>query len=131
MDVDELIEKFGNKTWQEQIGLLLELAVNAQLERKFKIPKYQVRGCTARVWLVSELVDNKLKFNADSDSQVIKGLLAILLIIYSDKTPEQIKQINIHEIFEKMGLKSHLNISRRNGFFATVEKITFYAKQLN
>lgn len=125
MDADELVERFSIfDDWEERYAYLIELGR--------KLPPYpeadrdelhRVRGCVSRVWLTHRADGERIHFDADSDAFIVKGLVAILLMLYSDKTPSEIQAIEIEDVFEELGLSAHLTPSRRNGFFSMVERI--------
>ena len=83
----------------------------------------------SQVWLVPlPGEDGRLRFAADSDSPIVKGLAAVLLTAYSDKTPEEIQATDREAIFAQIGLDQHLSPNRRNGFFSMVESIKASAR---
>ncbi|MBG9990225.1 SufE family protein [Pseudoalteromonas sp. NZS37] len=90
-----------------------------------------VQGCESKVWMFVEfdLTENTLVVIGDSDTRIVKGLLAIILALYNGLTPEQVVNKNAYEEFEKLGLISHLSASRGNGIKAMVDKIQTMAQQ--
>jgi cysteine desulfuration protein SufE len=90
-----------------------------------------VPGCESKVWLYLEfdLQENCLVIIGDSDTRIVKGLLALILSLYNGLTPSQVLAINAFEEFEKLGLISHLSPSRGNGIKAIVERIQAMAEQ--
>ncbi|MCK8125444.1 SufE protein [Pseudoalteromonas sp. S1610] len=90
-----------------------------------------VQGCESKVWMFVEfdLTENALVVIGDSDTRIVKGLLALILALYNGLTPEEVLSVNAYEEFEKLGLISHLSASRGNGIKAMVEKIQTLAKQ--
>jgi sulfur transfer protein SufE len=90
-----------------------------------------VLGCESKVWMFVEfdLTENTLVVIGDSDTRIVKGLLAIILALYNGLTPEQVVNKNAYEEFEKLGLISHLSASRGNGIKAMVDKIQTMAQQ--
>jgi len=90
-----------------------------------------VPGCESKVWMFVEfdLKENTLVVIGDSDTRIVKGLLAIILALYNGLTPEQVVNINAYEEFDKLGLISHLSASRGNGIKAMVNKIQTMAQQ--
>jgi cysteine desulfuration protein SufE len=78
----------------------------------------------SQVWLQSEITeDRRLRFNADSDSAIVKGLFAILRILFSDKSADEILAVDLHTAFARIGLDQHLSPNRRNGFYSMIEEI--------
>lgn len=126
--MEEIINEFSLfGDWEDRYSHLIELGkTTVLLDQAYKTDRYKVRGCASQVWLMAEKSpgDNPiLTFKADSDAYIVKGLIALLLRIYSGKTPAQIKTIKITGFFQELGLKSHLSPSRSNGFFAIVQRI--------
>ncbi len=86
----------------------------------------QVRGCMSPAWLVgggAEDDPTKLHFDGDSESIIVKGLFAILALVYNGKTPEEALAVDLGELFERLKLAEALSPNRRNGFYSMVEKI--------
>jgi cysteine desulfuration protein SufE len=80
----------------------------------------------SQVWLVGEQTSDappKLKFRGDSDAHIVKGLVAVLMALYSERSPREILDTDINDAFEKLGLEGHITMNRRNGFYSMVEKI--------
>jgi cysteine desulfuration protein SufE len=92
-----------------------------------------VRGCQSLVWLVTEPVVGDgvsvVKIQADSDSMIVKGLIAVLLAAYSGKTAQQILDTDIEALFERMGLNQHLSSTRRNGLHGMVQRVRGFAAE--
>jgi len=128
MQIDELIETFELITeWEDRYRILIDLGKKLpELSESEKTEANRVQGCTSQVWLIPEVEPGqppRLLFRADSDSFIVKGLLAIILLTYSGKTPAEIVATDIGEIFTRLGLQQNLSPNRRNGFYATVERI--------
>lgn len=133
MNIEELIDNFEFlDSWEDKYSYIIELGKHIEpLDDQYRTEEWKVRGCQSQVWLEPVIIDNKLHFKGDSDAIIVKGLIAIVLIIYSDKTAQEIKAIEVEEIFAKLGLQEHLSPSRRNGLFSLVEKIKYYATTLS
>ena len=111
-------------SWQDKYSYIIDLGKKLPKLDKFqKIDANKVDGCVSQVWLVSEQKGSKYYFIADSDALIVKGLLAIVLRIFSGKTKEQILNNNFQELFDNLSLSNHLTTSRSNGLFAVVKKI--------
>ena len=125
MDAEELVERFEIfDDWEERYAYLIELGRKLPpYPEEARDEDHRVRGCVSRVWLTHREEGETIHFDADSDAFIVKGLVAILLMLYSDKTPEEIRAVPIEQVFDDIGLSSHLTPSRRNGFFSMVEKI--------
>ena len=91
----------------------------------------RVRGCVSRVWLVSERHDDapgKLFFRGDSDAHLVRGEIAMLLRIFSGRTPEEILSVDPKAVFERLGLKDALTMQRSNGLFSMMNRIQHEAR---
>ena len=94
----------------------------------------KVEGCISQVWLKSQVEKNgspRLHFTGDSDSAIVKGLVAILRVVYSGKTADEILAVDLESVFRDLGLEQHLSPNRRNGFFSMVEQIRREARILS
>jgi len=131
MTVAELIDNFAFfDSWEEKYQYVIDLGRQLEpLDDNYKTEDWLVKGCQSQVWLVPEFKDGKIHFRGDSDAILVKGIIAIVLLVYNNKTPEEIKNIDIAEIFVKLGLEENLTPSRRNGMMSMVEKIRQYAAQ--
>ncbi len=132
MDITELEDNFELlEDWEDKYRYIIDLGGRLEpLDEKFKTEEWKVRGCQSQVWLVPSKQNDKIHFIGDSDAVIVKGLIAIVLTIYSDKSPSEIKSIAVEDIFAKLGLSEHLSPSRRNGLIAMTEKIKYYANVL-
>ena len=118
--------------WQQKYREIMLLGKKLPLlPDALKTDDALVPGCESKVWMFVEfdLTENALVVIGDSDTRIVKGLLALILALYNGLTPEQVININAHEELEKLGLISHLSASRGNGVKAMVEKIQTLAKQ--
>ncbi|MBR1948772.1 MAG: SufE family protein [Alphaproteobacteria bacterium] len=133
MTIDELTENFEFlDSWEDKYKYIIELGEKLEpLAEEYHTTDWLVRGCQSQVWLVPEkLPDGKIKFSGDSDAMIVKGLIAIVLMIYNNLTSDEIKKLAINDIFASIGLQEHLSPSRRNGLEAMIEKIKHYASVL-
>ncbi len=124
--IDELIENFeflGD--WEERFAYLIELGKKLPaLDDAEMIDEYRVHGCQASVWLrILPSIDDKFEIRADSDAFIVKGLIAVLLLIYNGTTATQILDVDSSEIFGRLGLDKHLSPTRRNGLHSMVKRI--------
>lgn len=121
----ELADSFALfDNWEDRYRYLIDLGQRLPpMDNIFKTDDNLVQGCTSRVWLVAETADGKLHFSVDSDAQIVRGLIYLLMAAYQDKSPAEISAIKIENEFEQIGLNRHLSPNRRNGFFAMVERI--------
>ena len=129
MDIDELIDNFAFfENWEEKYQYVIDLGRKLEpLEACYKTDEWKVKGCQSQVWLVPTFAPNSIHFCGDSDAILVKVIIAIVLMIYNDKSAEEIKSIDVAKIFAKLGLEENLTPSRRNGMMSMVEKIRQYA----
>ena len=129
MDIEELTENFELlDSWEDRYRYIIELGEQLEpLPDEFRNEEWKVKGCQSQVWLVPQKKDGRIYFFGDSDAMIVKGLIAITLMIYSGKTAEEIKAVEVERIFGRLNLQEHLSPSRRNGLQAMTDKIKFYA----
>ncbi|MGN0929052.1 MAG: SufE family protein [Alphaproteobacteria bacterium] len=126
MTVEDLISNFNMmEEWEDKYSYLIELGRElAPFEAKHKTDECRIYGCSSSVWWNYKVDDNgKYRFAFDSDALIVKGLLYILTVIFNEKTISEIKAINAMEIFDKMGLSSHLSAQRQVGITSVISKI--------
>ena len=122
------------ESWEERYKYIIQLGAKLPpMDEAYKTEENRVRGCSSQVWMVSS-PDNssksELNFLADSDAHIVRGLIALLMIVYNHQTPRDVIQTDIRPIFSKLGLENHLSPTRTNGFYSMVEKIRLLAIQL-
>ena len=129
---DEIIEEFsGFDDWMDKYQLLIDLGNEQEpLDEKYKTEQNLIDGCQSRVWLQADLVDGSIHFSAESDSLIVKGIVALLIRVLSDHTPQEILDADLYFI-EQIGLKEHLSPTRSNGLLAMVKQIKMYALAFN
>lgn len=132
MNIEELIENFELlDDWEDKYRYVIDLGEKLPVfPAEFHTEEWKVQGCQSQVWLVPNKKEGKLFFQGDSDAIIVKGIIAIVLMIFSGHTPQEIKAVQIEEIFNRLGLQEHLSPSRRNGLTAMTEKILHYADVL-
>ena len=128
LNIDDLIEGFELfEDWEERYRYIIEMGRKLEtFPDDEKTELNRVQGCVSSVWMISDVKTDdqpRFTFKADSDSHIVRGLISILLMIYSDKTADVIASVDIENIFERLGLGRHLSPNRRNGFFSMVERI--------
>ena len=130
--IDQTIEEFADEfallpDWEERISYVIDLArALAPLADEERSEENRVRGCVSRVWLVSEKhadEPEKLFFRGDSDAHLVRGEIAMLLRIFSGRTPAEILSIDPRAVFERLGLKDALTAQRSNGLFSMMGRI--------
>lgn len=125
---DEVIEEFqGFDDWMDKYQLLIDLGnEQAPLDEKYKVESNLIDGCQSRVWLQADYEDGKIHFQAESDALIVKGIVALLIRVLNDLTPQEILDADLYFI-EQIGLKEHLSPTRSNGLLAMVKQIRMYA----
>lgn len=125
---DEVIAEFEDFTdWMDKYQMLIDLGNDLdELDPKYKNDSNLIDGCQSRVWLQCDYVDGKLVFSADSDALITKGIIALLIQVLSDHTPQEILDADLYFI-DKIGLRQHLSPTRSNGLLAMVRQIKDYA----
>jgi cysteine desulfuration protein SufE len=133
MDIQEIKDNFELfDDWEDKYIYLIELGNKLpEFEDNKKLEKYLVKGCQSRVWLIADEYEENgkklIRFEADSDSQIVKGLIFILISVFSNKHPQQILDTDIDSILQELSLEKHLSGNRTNGLKAMVQKIFNYA----
>lgn len=125
----EIIAEFGSiKSWEERYKKVIDLGKTLEkLPEEFYDDKYLVKGCQSRVWLhAQKSPKGKVQLIADSDAMIVKGLVAILLKVYSNATADDILA-NPPQFISELGFQSHLSPSRANGLMSMVKQIMLYA----
>lgn len=134
---DEIIDEFsGFDDWMDKYQLLIDLGNEQQpLDEKYKVESNLIDGCQSRVWLQADYVEmkneegemrNVIHFQAESDALIVKGIVALLIRVLNDSTPQEILDADLYFI-EQIGLKEHLSPTRSNGLLAMVKQIRMYA----
>jgi len=124
----ELVDEFAMSTdWQDRYEHLIELGKDLPLiAPKHKTDDNLVRGCQSRVWLSAEPKEDRVHFTADSDAMITKGIVALLVRVYNDRTPQEILGAST-EFIDKIGLREHLSPNRANGLSAMLDQMKRYA----
>ena len=138
---DEIIEEFdGLDDWMDRYQMLIDLGNDQEpLDEKYKIEQNLIDGCQSRVWLQADCVKeqgadgqerNVIRFTAESDALIVKGIVALLIRVLSGHTPQEILDADLYFI-ERIGLKEHLSPTRSNGLLAMVKQMRMYALAFN
>lgn len=115
--------------WEERYKYIIDLGKSLPaMDDALKTEDRIVPGCQSQVWVESELEDGKLIFAVDSDAFIVKGLLALVMAAYNNKTPAQVLEFDIESYFEALSLIKHLSPTRGNGIKAMVHKVQELAK---
>jgi len=125
---NEIVDEFSFFTdWTDKYQYIIELGDKLTGFPKDKMTdEYKIKGCQSSVWLVTELADGKINFKADSDSTIVKGLIALLIRVLSGQKPDDIINAKLGFI-DKLGLRQHLATTRSNGLGAMIKQMKMYA----
>ena len=124
----EIIEEFSEMDdWMDRYQLLIDMGEEqSPLPAEEKNESNLIDGCQSRVWIVCDEQDGRLHFRADSDALIVKGIIALLIRVINDHTPQEILDAKLHFI-DDIGLREHLSPTRSNGLLAMIKQINFYA----
>lgn len=126
---EEIVGEFVSVTsWEDRYKKLIEMGkVLPDLPEEMKTESSKVKGCQSQVWLHASLNEKKeVEFRADSDALLVKGLVAMLLRIFSGSRPEEIMEADLSFV-NTIGLGEHLTPSRSNGLMAMIKQMKYYA----
>jgi cysteine desulfuration protein SufE len=125
---DEIIEEFEFfSDWMEKYEHIISFGKDLKgLDTNHKTSEYLVKGCQSQVWLIADSKDGMLKFDADSDAVITRGLVGLLVKVLSDHSPEEVANADLYFI-DRIGLKEHLSPNRSNGLVSMVKKMKLYA----
>jgi cysteine desulfuration protein SufE len=129
MTIDDIRDNFALlEDWDDRYRYVIELGRALEpLSEAEHSPDNKVQGCVSQVWLSKQLDRNGrgvvLKYRGDSDAHIVRGLIAILLTLYSGRSPEEILKTDAIEVFDEFGFREHLTPQRSNGLRSMVERI--------
>lgn len=125
---EEIIDEFAMfDDWMQRYEYIIDLGKSLPLiDKKNKLSTNLIKGCQSKVWLYSELQDNKIYFTADSDAILTKGIVALLLRVFTDQQPKDIINADM-DFINEIGLKEHLSPTRANGLVSMIKQIKLYA----
>jgi cysteine desulfuration protein SufE len=128
LTIDDIYEEFEDLVdWDERCDYLIDLGFDLpELPEAAKSEENKVHGCQSNVWLVPDIKPGKppiVEFVANSDAMIVNGLIAVLMALYSGKTPVEIIAIDPQEVFAKLGLERQLSPQRRNGLYSMVDRV--------
>ena len=124
----ELIESFDNfDDWLEKYNFIIEMGKDLpMIDPKFKTKQNLISGCQSSVWLHADYDDGKISFTADSDAVITKGIVNLLIGLFSGHKPDEIISADMGFI-DKIGLKEHLSPTRSNGLMSMIKQMKLYA----
>lgn len=125
---DNIVDDFNQfDDWMDKYALLIDMGNGLDpIDEKYKIPQNVIEGCQSRVWLHAEMDQGLIRFKGESDAIIVKGIVALLLQVFTGRTPDEILQANLYFV-DKIGLKEHLSPTRSNGLVAMIKQIKLYA----
>ena len=125
---DEIIDEFsGLDDWMDKYQLLIDLGNEQEpLDAQYKTESNLIDGCQSRVWLQADYEEGRIHFQAESDALIVKGIVALLIRVLSDSTPQEILDADLYFI-DQIGLKEHLSPTRSNGLVAMIKQMRMYA----
>lgn len=125
---NEIVEEFEIfPEWMEKYEHIIEIGNTVpKIDEKYKDEAHEIKGCQSKVWLHSELKDGHIFYAADSDAIITKGLVGLVIRVFTGHTPEEIIKADFSFI-DKIGLHEHLSPTRSNGLSAMIKQIKFDA----
>lgn len=125
---EEVIDEFAMfDDWMQRYEYMIELGKSLPLiDDKYKIDENLIKGCQSKVWVHAELEGDKLVFTADSDAIITKGIVAILIRVFSNQHPSEIMEADT-KFIDEIGLKEHLSPTRANGLVSMIKQLKMYA----
>jgi cysteine desulfuration protein SufE len=125
---DNIIEEFSLfDDWMDKYNLLIDMGKELPLiDSKFKVKDYLIEGCQSKVWLHPEFDGDKIRFSADSDAIITRGIVGLLIKVLSGRTPDEIISADLYFI-DRIGLRQNLSPTRSNGLLSMVRQIKLYA----
>ncbi len=125
---DEIIEEFSIfDDWMDKYNYLIELSKDLpEIDPKYKTQEYLIEGCQSKVWLFAEMEGDKVRYSADSDAIITKGIAALLIRVLDNQKPADIVNNELY-FLNDIGLQQNLSPTRSNGLLAMVKQMKLYA----
>lgn len=126
--IDQVKKRLGQYSdWEDRYKEIIQIgkSLNSFPEEK-RDEKYKVKGCQSQVWLYPEFKDGKIFFYGDSDAVLVKGIVGLLINVYSESTPDEVLATK-PEFLKEVGITEHLSMNRSNGLAAMMKQIQMYA----
>ncbi len=125
---NEIIDEFSMfDNWEDRYQYMIDLGKSLPLiDPKYKTEDHIIKGCQSKVWVHADMEDDKIMFTADSDAIITKGIIAILIRVFSDQHPKDIIDADTNFI-DEIGLKEHLSPTRANGLVSMIKQLKLYA----
>lgn len=117
--------------WMDRYSMLIEMGKECpMIDTQYRNDEHLINGCQSRVWLHAELKDGKIYFTADSDAVITKGIIYLLIKVFSGQTPSDILAADMG-FLDEIGLKEHLSPTRSNGLLSMIKQMLIYAENMN
>jgi len=127
----KIVEEFARfSDWEAKYSHLIQLGKECHINADYQTDKYKVKGCQSSVWMFAEIKDGKIYYQADSDAAIVKGLVALVLRVFSGETPQNIMTAPV-DFLQELGLTTHLSQTRANGLASVIKQIKLYAYALS
>ncbi len=125
---NEIIDEFSMfDDWEERYQYMIDLGKTLPLiDAQYKTDDFIIKGCQSKVWVHANLETDKVVFTADSDAIITKGIIAILIRVFSNQHPKDIIEANT-DFIDEIGLKEHLSPTRANGLVSMIKQLKMYA----
>lgn len=126
--IEHLVDRFNQMdSWEERYKEIINIGRKTQgIEEEKQQEKFRVKGCQSQVWLIPSLNDGKIFFLGDSDAVLVKGIISVLLEVYSGHSPEDILKTS-PDFLRRIGITEHLSMNRSNGLASMAKQIQMYA----
>ncbi|MGG5507004.1 MULTISPECIES: SufE family protein [unclassified Myroides] len=125
---EEIVDEFSMfEDWMQRYEYIIELGKSLPLiDAQYQVEENLIKGCQSQVWLHADYVDGNVAFTANSDAILTKGIIAILIRVFSNQKPADILEADLSFI-DEIGLKEHLSPTRANGLVSMIKQIRMYA----
>ncbi len=125
---NDIIEEFAMfDDWEERYQYMIDLGKTLPLiDERYKTEDHIIKGCQSKVWVHADMNEDKVVFTADSDAIITKGIIAILIRVFSNQHPKDIIEADTNFI-DEIGLKEHLSPTRANGLVSMIKQLKMYA----
>jgi cysteine desulfuration protein SufE len=129
---DNIIEEFSLfDDWMDKYNLLIDIGKELPvIDPKYKVKDFLIEGCQSKVWLYPEFDGKLITFTADSDAIITRGIVALLIKVLSNRSPQEIISTDLYFI-DKIGLRQNLSPTRSNGLLSMVRQMKLYAMAYN
>lgn len=125
---EEIVDEFAMfDDWMQRYEYMIELGKSLpMIDEQYKTDDNIIKGCQSKVWVQADMEDGKVVFTADSDAVITKGIIAILIRVFSNQSPKAILEADT-DFIDEIGLKEHLSPTRANGLVSMIKQLKMYA----